>query len=312
MKSGNGSSCGKSLPVLVGLLGLVFLFTSIYPAPVLRGRTKLTLGFPDFSGFADLDLYGFKLGLTRFPDSQMGLGLGLGDQRSVSFGNWKLSPFLTGTFSPGETPSPKDLSGGLGARYFDYRIGSWALSSNSRVWVGTTGYKIAGSGSFSLGNLSLAYDLQYESGSENRTSWYPVGEGSPWTGLSRQSILGFENLTGSHLTLYGERRISIGEESLKWSQGIDLDSRGDPGTLGLVTRIGYRDSFVMAEVNGLGLSAWTVTLTGDKLSIGFTESSGDNGGYGLSVGYRGERTIGLTVIRKKYEPESAVTMTIRW
>jgi hypothetical protein len=312
MKSGNRSTYGSIFPLFVGLLGLVCLFVFISPAPVIQGRTKLSLSFPEFSGFVNLDVFGFKLGLARFPENRIGLGLGLGDKRSASLGNWDLGPLVIGEFSPGESLDQEDLSGGLEANYFDYRIGSWALSSTARVWLRTSGYRIGGNGSFSLGNLSLAFDLQYESGSAEKTSWFPASEGNPWSGLVSDGLPGFERSTGSHLTLYGERRITMGEESLKWSQGVNLDSRGYPGTLGLVTRIGYRKSFILAKVEGLSFSGWAIGLTGDKLSIGFAESSGESGGYEISVGYRGERRIGLTVMRKKYEPETDVTVTIRW
>ena len=290
------------------------LFTLLLVATFLSlnaaGRTRFSLGYPDLAGLADVDLGGFQFGLARFKGNRVGLGFGLGDSRSFSFGNWKLSPFLAGTFSS-QGLEPGDFTGGMKSRYFDYRIGSWAIRSSSCASVTTSAYSLSGNGSFTLGNLSLAYDLQYGYGSEGEF-WFPVRDSSYWTSLFRGNIPGFENLSTDYLTLYGERRISLGEESFKWSQGIILDSQGNAGTLGLVTRLEYRDSFFLAKFNEMEVDGWALQMSGDQLSIGFLETSGDRGKYGISLGLKGERNFGLAITGKKYDSEMAVDLTVRW
>ncbi|MCF7890912.1 hypothetical protein K9M78_06795 [Candidatus Bipolaricaulota bacterium] len=310
MKPGN---CSSSRSIIQGLVGLivVVIFCLALSTTNPRGKTKLSLSYPDFYGLADFEISGFELGLSRSPTSQFGLGMGLGDKLSFSLGNWKLSPFLLGTFSS-ENPDLDDFTGSLEASYFDYRIGGWALSSTSRAWLGTTGYRFGGNGSYTLGNLSLAYDLQFENGFEEKNPWFPVRKGSYWTSLSRGSLSRFGNVSGSYLTMYGERRISLETGNLKWSQGVTLDSRGYPGSLGLVTRLAYRGSFFLIEVDGLKLGGWALQLTGENLSIGFVKSSGEHESYGISVGYRGDRTVGFEITSNKYDPEMSVELTVEW
>lgn len=311
MTPGNHSSGSSILLILVGLTVLVFLLSFVFPPLTLEARPKLSLSYPDLSGLVDFELSGFELGLTRTAKDEFGFGLGLGDDRSFSLSNWKLSPFLLGTFSS-EGLSPDDFTGGLEANYFDYRIGGWALSSTSRAWVGTSGYRIGGNGSYTLGNLSLAYDLQIESGFREKNPWFPLRKEVYWTNLSRGSLLGFKNVGENSLTLYGERRISLGDGNFKWSQGVALDSPGFPGGLGLVTRLGYRDSFLLVEVDGLKLDGWALQLTGEKLSIGFLESSGDQKKYGISLEYRGDRRVGVEIMRSKHNPDMIINLTAEW
>lgn len=303
---------GRSIfRLLGGLIVIVFLLSYGPPHLALGSRSKLSLSYPDFSGQADLELSGFELGLTRSPKDQFGIGLGIGNDRSLSLGNWKLSPFLLGTFSS-EGVDLDDFTGGLKASYFDYRIGSWAISSTSRVWMGTSGYRFGGGGSYTLGNLSLACDLRVESGFGEKPPWFPVSEGNYWASLTRGSLSGFENVGRNQLTLYGERSISLGDEKVKWSQGVALDSQGPPGGLGLVTRVGYRDSFLLVEVDGLKLDGWALQLTGEKLSIGFLESSGSQERYGIYLGYRGDRGVGIEIMRSKFNSKMTVNLTLEW
>lgn len=311
MTPGNRSSGSSILQVLVGLILIVCLLSFVFTPRALKGRPKISLSYPHFSGQADLDLSGFELGITRTSKGAFGLGLGLGDDRSLSPGNWKLSPFILGTFSS-EGVGPDDFTGGLEASYFDYRIGGWALSSTSRAWIGTSGYRFGGNGSYTLGNLSLAYDLQIESGFREKNPWFPVRRGNYWTSLFRGNLSGFENVGGNSLTLYGERRISLKDENFKWSQGVVLDSHGSPGGLGLVTRLGYRDNFLLVEVGGLKLVGWALQLTAEKLSIGFLESSGDQKRYGISLEYRGDRRVGLEIMKSKYDPDMIINLTAKW
>lgn len=311
MKPCNCSGRGIILRISVGLILVVFLLSSGFPSPITEGSPKFSLSYPDFSGLADFELSGFELGLFRSPKDQFGLGMGLGDKQSVSLGNWKLSPFLLGTFSSGN-PDLDDFTGGLEASYFDYRVGGWALSSASRAWFGTTGYRFGGNGSYTLGNLSLAYDLQIEEGFEENKPWFPVRKRNYWASLSKGNLSGFGNFSGSYLTIYGERRISLETGKLKWSQGVMLDSRGYPGSLGLVTRLEYRDSLLLVEVDGLKLAGWALQLTGENLSIGFVESLGEQKRYGISVGYRGDRTVEFEIISNKYDPEMTVVLTVEW
>ncbi|MEF8837020.1 MAG: hypothetical protein V5A87_04120 [Candidatus Bipolaricaulota bacterium] len=305
------SASGRSLRISLGLILVVFLLSLGFPSPISEGRPKFSLSYPDFSGLADFELSGFELGLFLSPKDQLGLGMGLGDRLSVSLGNWKMGPFLLGTFSSGN-PGLDDFAGGLEASYFDYRIGGWALSSTSRAWFGTTGYRVGGNGSYTLGNISLGYDLQVENGFEEKKPWFPIQKRNYWTSLSRGSLSEFGNVSGSYLTLYGERRISLETGNLKWSQGVILDSRGFSGSLGLVTRLVYKDSFLLVEVDGLKLGGWALQLTGENLSIGFVESSGEQEGYGIYVGYRGDRTIEFEVTSNKYDPEMSVDLTVKW
>ncbi|MBS3787699.1 hypothetical protein KGY79_05820 [Candidatus Bipolaricaulota bacterium] len=311
MTPGSRYSGSSVFRVLGGLIVLVFLLSFVSPPLAIGGPLKLSLSYPDFSGKADLEISGFELGLTRSSKHKFGIGVRLGDDRSLSLGNWDLSPFILGTFSS-EGVRLDDFTGGLSASYFDYKLGSWALSSTSRVWIGKSGYRVGGDSSYTLGNLSLACDLRVESGFDEKTPWFPLSKGNYWMSLTRGSLSGFENVGGNSLTLYGERRITLGDENFKWSQGVVVDSLGSPDGLGLVTRLGYRDSFLLVEVDGLKLAGWALQLTTEKLSIGFLETSDNQERYGIYLGYRGDRGVGVEIMRSKYDPKMTVNITVEW
>jgi len=300
-----------NIPFLISLLATLLLIVLLHPSSTLHAETRFSLHYPDISGLVDVEIYGFSLGLTRMAGGGLGLGFGLGDKRSVDLGNWSVSPFLSGTLSPVDVELD-NFAGGLGVRYFDYKIGGWALSSTSRFWLGTSGYMIGSSGSYSLGNLSLSYDLQVETEKRGKGRWYPARKGNHWTSLYRASLAGFGNTGGNYLALYGERRISLGEEDLRWSQGIMLDYRKNPGNLGLVTRFEYRGSFLLAEMDGLELDGWALQLTGGAWSIGFVESSSEEETLALSVGYRGDRNVVFEIIKDKFETGMSANLTVEW
>lgn len=308
MNLGKPPSNSPVLRVSVGIISLVLLISFLFTSPILKAQTRLSLSYPETSGLALVHISGFELGLATLPEGS-GLGLSLGDDRSLSLGNWKFSPSVSGMVN---RSGSVHFTGGLEASYFDYRIGGWAVSSSSRVWIGSDGYRVGSEGSYTLGNLNLAYDVQLDPGSGGNSIWYPVKEGNYWTSLAGKDFSGFGNVAGSYLTLFGERNFSFGEGNLKWSQGVVLDSRGDPGTLGLVTRLGYRGSFFLAEVDNLSLDGWALQLTGGKLSIGFAESSGEPKEYGISIGYRGDRRFQCKIIRNGYNSEINLNLTVEW
>ncbi len=311
MKSGNFSFTRSIQRLLVGASVIFLMVYFVFPSPLPEGRQKFSLSYHEFSGQADFELSGLGLGLTLNSKKELGLGLGLGEERSVSFDNWEVGPFLLGEFSP-EGVKLDDFAGGLEANYFDYKIGGWSLSSTSRAWVGATGFRFGGTGSYSIGNLKLAYDLQVNHGFNGKDIWFPVRGGSYWTSLSRKSLSGFENVTGNYFTLYGERVIPLEDGDVKWSQGVKLDSQGTPGDFGLVTRLGYRDSFLLVEIDGLKIVGWALQFTGEKVSIGFLESTGDQKSYGVSVGYRGERKVGFEILESKDDPDMTLNLTVEW
>ena len=310
MRSREGKSRSLAGLVLVGLLAYI-LFTSVFFTPSARASPKLSLDDPKFAGYAAMELSGFDLGIMNWPGDEFGLGVEFGDKRSVSFGNWSVGPFFLGTFSP-KGFDLDNFAGGVKADYFDYRIGGWALSSISRLRVNGYGYSLGSRGSYSLGNLSLAYDLQYQSVLEEKISWFPFRGGSHWSGLDRGGFWGFENSAGSYLTLYGGRRISLGDENITWNQGLALDYRGGWSNLGLVTRIAYRDSFLVARIRDLRIDGWALQFTGEKLTIGFVEYSGKRKKYGISVGYRGKQSVNLELAEYIPNTEMVLNLTVKW
>ncbi len=298
------------LPVIV--VSLALLFPCLSPSSVVLGESKLMVGYPGYFGLVDLEVEGFRLGLTRTAEGELGLGLALGNKRALSLGNWDLSPFLVGTTSSLAALDPEDIAGGLQVSFFDYKIGGWALSSTSRGWLDSSGYRLGGSGSYTLGNLSLDYDLQLDAGEGGKSRWYPVREGGYWTSLVGGSLSRFGNLQGSYLRLSGGKKLPFGEKSLRWSQGLSLNSTDGPLTLGLVGKLSYGKSTFFALVEDMGFAGWGLRLAGEGLSIGFIQSSVGGSNYGLSLAYRGDRRLELEVLGSRNRAERTINLTLRW
>ena len=285
--------------------------TCIYFSPSATGSGRISFDYPSLSGLSELQISGLGIGFAWPSGGGLSLGLAAGDEWSLKLGKWKLAPFVSGTFQAPDYLDLGSVSGGLKARYFDYRIGSWAISSISRAWLDSSGFKFSGNGSFSLGNLNLAYDVQLEPNPVRKGRWYPLSETSHWTDLTRGSFSGFENVEGSYLTLYGERRFSLDDSAIKWSQGIKLDDSSADDSLGMVTRLAFDNSYLALQVRGLKISGWALRLAGDKLSLGFIESEGGER-YGINVVYRDDYSLGLEITEGRYSSDSRVRFSLRW
>lgn len=91
-----------------------------------------------------------------------------------------------------------------------------------------------------------------------------------------------------------------------------LDYRNELPAFGIVTRLGYRDSYLLFGVEGLKIVGWALQLSGERMSIGFLESAGSPGRYGVSIGYLGDTEVGFELLRAKQSPKTTFNLTVKW
>lgn len=297
---------------LVVFAGFILILAGFGQTAAALEGSEITVSYPTFSGLVDLKLGGINLGLARPSLGGFGVGLALSGDRSLSLGNWKLSPFLSGNFWESESPSFHDLTGGIEARYFDYRIGSWMLDSTSRFWLDTSGYRLRGDGFYSVGVLTLNYEFQLESGAGKYGKWFPRERKSQIGELIGRSPTGICPSEGTYLTVSGGKNISLGEVELSWTQGITLDYGGVPATLGLTSKLSYGESSLGFLVEDFRIAGYTVNLSWKKLTIGYTKTGGDQVLHGIFLKYRKSPRIELEVMKVVDQSGPTINLRLKW
>lgn len=296
----------RTLVVLIGFLLIVV------SAGVRSSGATLSVSYPDSTLIYSFGLETVEVGLTRGSGGDFGIGLAPGKEWALSWANIDFKPFVSGNPSVRDGFDLSGLTGGVKASYFDYRIGGWALSVDSRIWLDSAGYRVASRGSYSLGNLNLDYEAQFETGTGKISRWYPPGESNYWKSLLTgvPSYLG--NLEGNYAVLTGERKFSLEGKELRWSQGIHLDSFGSEVILGLLGKVRYRESTFSVLIEELTFTRWKLNLAGEDMSIGFIKSPGKRDGYGLSLSYRGDKRFDIEILGAQNDPATTVKLKVWW
>ncbi|MCF7891112.1 hypothetical protein K9M78_07840 [Candidatus Bipolaricaulota bacterium] len=297
---------------LVVFAGFILVLAGFGGTTAALENTEIAISYPTFSGLVDLKFEGINLGLARPSPGGFGIGLALSEDRSLSLKNWKLNPFLTGNFSESEDPSFFDLTGGIEARYFDYRIGSWMLDSTSRLWLDTSGYRVRGNGFYSVGNLTLNYEFQLEPGVYPDGRWFPRERKSQIGELIGRSPTGISVAGGTYLAISGGKNISVGEIELSWTQGITLDYGGYPATLGLSSRLSYRESFLGVLVEDFRIAGCIFNLSWKKLEVGYIETSGRQELHGIYLKYGKSPRIEMEAIKVVDQSGPTVNLRLKW
>jgi len=301
-----GSKC------LVVFAGFVLILAGFGGTTAALENTEIAISYPTFSGLVNLKFEGINLGLARPSPGGFGVGLGLSQDRSLSLGNWKLSPHLSGNFSESEDPNSFDLTGGIKARYFDYRIGSWMLDSNSRLWLDTSGYRVKGDGFYSVGNLTLNYEFQLEPGVGPHGRWFPRERKSQIGDLIERSPTGISGAGGTYLAISGGKNISMGKIELSWTQGITLDYGGYPATLGLSSRLSYRESFLGVLVEDFRIAGCIFNLSWKKLEVGYIKTSGKQVLHGIYLKYGKSPRIEIEAMKVVDQSGPTVNLRLKW
>lgn len=292
--------------------GFILVLAGFGQTTAAMENTEIAVSYPTFSGLVDLKLGGINLGLVRPSQGGFGLGLALSGDRSLSLGNWKLDPFLSGNFWESGDPSFHDLTGGIEARYFDYRIGSWMLDSTSRFWLDTSGYRLRGDGFYSVGILTLDYEFQLESGAGKYGNWFPRERKSQIGELIGRSPTGISPPGGTYLTVSGGKNISVGEVELSWTQGITLDYGRVPATLGLTSRLSYRESSLGFLVEDFRIAGYILNLSWKKLAIGYIKTGGDQAMHGIFLKYGKSPRIEMEAMMVEDRSGPTINLRLKW
>ncbi len=305
-----GRNIGSNTFVLTALLLFFILFIAAGPA---SGKSELSLTYPGPGVRADLETGPLSFGLFRSREGDYGFGLAPGQWGSFSWKGFELKPFLVGGkfFSTGSL-SLTDFTGGLESSYFDYRIGGWAFSSESRLWFDTRSFSLSSYGAYTLGNLNLEFDIVFGTDPDAGNRWYPAREKGYWKALFRRDFGYFNPAYRRYFFLGGERRFSLGGVKFKWSQGINLDSRGDGVTLGVMGQLSHEGSKFAFLVEESVIRSWRLVLSGANLDIGFVGATQSGSGYGLSLTYRGERKLTVELLQEKDLAATRINMSLRW
>lgn len=300
---------GICLVILAGFILVLAGFGGTTAAPE---NTEIAVSYPTLSGLVDLKFKGINLGLARRSSGGFGIGLALSEDRSLSLGNWKLVPFFTGNFLESDNPGFHDPVGGIVARYFDYRIGSWMLDSNSRLWLDTSGYRVKGDGFYSVGNLTLNYEFQLEPGVDLDGRWFPRESKSQIGDLIGRNPTGIYGAGGTYLAVSGGKNISVGEIELSWTQGVTLDYGGYPATLGLSSRLSYRESFLGVLVEDFRIAGCIFNLSWKKLDIGYIKTSRKQELHGIYLKYGKSPRIEMEAIKVVDKSGPTVNLRLKW
>lgn len=299
---------GSESALLVLLVGALILFFS-YPGYGAENALSLSTNGPALLAVGKLNNYG--LGVTRNREGEYGLGLSLSKSLVPAPDNWDYQPFLTGLLSPDET-SWDALSAGLMASYFNYKIGGWALSSDSIAWVRRANYGLSSTGAFTIGNIGLSYEMDFSGSDEGANFWFPLKKKTEFSQLYRESPVGMSNSRSSYIVFSGSKGLSLGEERLTWSQGIGLDLREDSSSLDLVTDLNYRGNSASFLLSDLSLERWSLQVRIGTLVLGYISPFGYLSGHGLRIGYRNDLEIDLELVTRDHEEDRVFNVVLRW
>jgi len=300
---------GPKLALLVLLIGTFILFL-----PFTGYGAKNTISFSTDGPalLATGELNGYGLGITRSRAGEYGLGFSLSQSLVPAPENWDYQPFLTGLLSAEDEPGWDTLSAGLMASYFDYRIGGWALSADSIAWVRRSSYGLSSTGSFTIGNIGLSYELGLSGAADGANFWFPPKQKTEFSQLYRESPGGFSNNRNDYLLFGGSKRLSLKEESLTWSQGVGLDLREESPDLELVADLNYLRNSATFLVSDLSLKRWSLQVKIGKLVLGYISPDGYLSGHGLRIGYRDDLKIDLELVTRNRKRDRVFNVALRW
>ncbi|MCF7875472.1 hypothetical protein K9M06_00300 [Candidatus Bipolaricaulota bacterium] len=306
----SGLRSSKVIPsTLVVLTGFLVILIS---GGAKSAGAKLSVSYPDSTLIYSFELETVDVGLARGSGGNFGIGLASGEEWDLSWANIDFKPFVAGNASVLDGFDLSGITGGVEANYFDYRIGGWALSVDSRIWLDSAGFRLASRGSYSLGNLNLGYEAQFETGTGKIDRWYPPGEANYWKSLLTGIPSYIGNLDGNYAVLTGERKFTLTGKDFRWSQGFHLDSFRGEVILGLLGKVTYRESTFSLLIEELTLTRWKLNLTGEDMSIGFIKSPGRRDGYGLSLSYRRDKRFDIEILGAQNDPATTVKLKIWW
>lgn len=306
--SEEGPLGSKIAPVLV----LASMLLLSFPAAEAGAENTLLSSTKGPSFLAVGELSGYGIGATRTREGGYGLGFSLSKSLVPAPENWDYRPFLVGLASPREEPGLEWITTGIAASYFDYRIGGWALSSDSIAWIRGSNYRLSSTGSFTVGNIGLSYDIGLSGPGDAGNFWFPLKEGTEFTDLYRESSRSVANTRGNYLLFGGSKGLSLGKERLTWSQGVSLDLREENPGLELVTDLNYMGNSVSFSLGDLSLERWSIQLKLNKFVLGYISSGSYVSRRAVSLGYRGEVGIDFELVTSTAGKDRFFNLTARW
>lgn len=300
---------GSKSALLILLVGTLLLFFS-YPGSSAENTLSLSTSGPALLATGELNGYG--LGITRNRNEEYGLGFSLSKSLVPAPDNWNYQPFLTGLLSPEDEPGWDALSAGLMASYFDYRIGGWALSSDSIAWIRRSNYGLSSTGSFTIGNIGLSYEMGLYGSGDGTNFWFPLKQKTEFSQLYHESPGGISNSRSSYILFSGSKGLSLGGERLTWSQGIGLDFREKSPNLELVADLNYLGNSASLLISDLSLERWSLQVKIGKLVLGYISPGSYLSGHGLSLGYRGNLEVDLELVTRDRKRDRVFNVLLRW
>jgi len=163
-----------------------------------------------------------------------------------------------------------------------------------------------------VGNLTLNYEFQRESGISEYGKWFPRAWKSQIGELIGRSPTGISVPEGTYLTVSGGKNISVGGIELSWTQGVTLDYGGYPATLGLSSRLSYRESFLGFLVEDFRIAGCTFNLGWKKLDVGYIRNSRKQELHGIYLKYGKSPRIELEAIKAVDQSGSTVNLRLKW
>lgn len=313
MKLRKGYICsetsGSKTATIVLFAGILLL---LFSSSGSGAENTLSLSTEGPSFLARGKLRGYGLGVTRNRKGEYGLGLSLSKTLMPAPDNWDYQPFLAGLVSPDKEANWNTITAGLAASYFDYRIGGWALSSDSIAWIRPSSYRFSSTGSFTIGNIGLIYELGLSGLGGERDFWFPKMKGTEFTHLYRKKLENFTCLRDNYFLFAGSKSLSLWGERLSWNQGISLDPREENPGLELVSHFNYMGSSVSLALGNLRLERWSILLELGRLALGYISSGDYISRRRLLFGYRGDFEVDLELVTSDGKPGRFFNLVLRW
>lgn len=291
-------------------IALIFIATLILVAPNLKAQrnNQFSISHSDYQTVVSYEWSNYGIGLSRLASDKYGLGV-LAKNIDFNLKKWNFSPFFSGEFTLSRGLSIEQLSGGVGFGYFDYRIGGWLLSVNSRLWTNLSDFVTYSTGNYSVGNLSLSLGLrlsnQYK---KNISNWYFLSNPEYyWEKLLRESYLSDKTGKMDYLIVSGGKKLFPGEMDLQWSQGIYINLEQSYNSFAFTENLSWNDISISTVTKNFWLTKVLVRAQADKWEVGLIGIFNHENRYGLMLGYSSDTYYGLEIMT----PSNGSRLTLR-
>jgi len=281
-------------PIIVILIAIIFLI-----APDLKAQrnNQLSVSHSDHQTVVSYQWSNYGIGLSQLEPDKYGFGV-MAKDVDFNLEKWNFSPFFSGEFTISGGLTPEKLSGGVGLRYLDYRIGGWLLTINSSLWTNLSNFVTCSNGNYSVGNLSLSLGLSLSNNHEKTISnWYFLSNSEYyWEKLIRGSYLSDKGGNMDYLIVSGGKKLFPGKMDLQWSQGIYINLDKPYNSLAFTENFTWNGISISAVTKNFWLTKVLVRAQSGEWELGLIGSFNHERSYGLMIGYNSDTYYGLEIM----------------